>query len=94
MPPDRRGGAPTGSARHHQRQSLAKEDQHRQSNGTGRQCGRYADLWRKGYCSGFLAALSDVARASNDPDVWCLLDQVGENFTLPTGDYDLAGGDD
>lgn len=91
-PPGERGGAPTpGSAHHHQRQSLAKEDQHPQNNRPGRQCRRRADLWREGYCHGFLAALCDVARASDDPNVWVLCDRVGENFTLPTDDgYGLA----
>ena len=75
-PPDwERGGGPTPeAARHHQRQSLAR-NQHPQPNAAPRHFGRYArtrrpaDLWREGYCYGFLAALRDVARAVDDPEV-------------------------
>jgi hypothetical protein len=87
--------------------ALTRTGSRTHSNGTGRQFGRRAavsrgggvrrgaDLWREGYCRGYLAALVDVARAADDPEVWCLVDRVGENFTAPTADgYGLAGGDD
>lgn len=97
-PPERDAGRTTPDPA----DTLTKPNNQPKPNAANRQCGRYAagvrrgaELWREGYCRGFLAALVDVARASNDPEVWCLLDRVGENFTLPTADgYELVGGDD
>ncbi|MGO9097889.1 MAG: hypothetical protein ACLP9Y_00020 [Mycobacterium sp.] len=81
MPPDRRGGAPTGSARHHQRQSLAKEDQHRQSNGTRRQCGLYASGWRDGFTAGAVDALPQAGRRL-PIEAWHVLEQLADEYEL------------
>lgn len=86
-PPEERGGAPTPeSARHHQRQPLTKEDQHRQFNRPGRQCGRHADTFRWGFAHGFKDALRLAAREIDDPDVWAVLDRIADQYELAADD--------
>lgn len=80
-PPEERGGAPTGSARHHQRQSLAKEDQHPQFNRLGRRCGRHADAWRWGFGCGFRDALRLAARQL-PPETWDTLEALADQYEL------------
>lgn len=54
---------------------------------------RGSEMWREGYCYGFLGALTAAAREINSPDVWAVLSRIGENFTL-VDTYELAAGDD
>ncbi len=92
-PERERGGGPNPeTANHHPKTTRHHPDGSFDASTPGRGCvtgrcaRRGADLWREGYCYGFLAALRDVARATNDPDVWCVLGRVGENITPPAAD--------
>lgn len=48
---------------------------------------RGADLWRDGFCHGFLHALRLAARRTNDPETWAMLSRLAT-------ECELAGSDD
>ena len=86
MPPDRKWGAPTPEgANHHQHQSQSK-GQYQQDSPAPRRLGSYAQAWRQGFGRGFQDALRIAARRTDDPQVWTLLSQLADEFSLAGSD--------
>jgi hypothetical protein len=91
--PPEGGGAPVGSADHHHHPittrhhpsgtcDLNRIRQCRVADLAGR---RGAELWRDGFCHGFLDALRCAARRTDDPEVWGMLSRLAEEYTLAGG---------
>jgi hypothetical protein len=86
VPPDRRGGGPDsnpGTARHHRRQSLIK-DQHPQDKAP-RHLGRYASGWRDGFAAGAADALR-VAGRRLPVETWHIVEALADAYELAAGD--------
>ena len=83
---DGEGRASPGPATVEQ-EPTASSAPHSHNNRAHRQCrhntvGRYADVWRDGYGTGFRDALRLAQREINDPAVWVLLDRIADHYEL------------
>jgi hypothetical protein len=83
--PLERGGGPdatSGTASHHHRQSIITKDQQSQRNAAPPHAGGFAGAWRQGFGRGALDALRCAARRTDDPQVWLMLAQLADEYTV------------